>query len=207
MSSCNVPDTTHGWQYAELPGPNDTLDLPKRDAYKDELSWKKLGLKSSEKAGQAYTDFCKSFEEQEFLVTNAFGSFKWHVKKVVGHHLIAHHCSKKFPAMVLKPIQQYKLLATVVNRPPNWSVEFTNPCGDPGDVWAMVYDVENKTWAETLAEGKSQIVRRGLITEQDAGVVLFMAQMADEMFPCRIMNNQLVCHSSASPSGKRRRMA
>ncbi|CAL1158829.1 unnamed protein product [Cladocopium goreaui] len=173
------------------------------------LSWSSIGVHGPSSLTKfpfcAYTDFCKSFEEQEFLITNVFGSFKWHVKKVVGHHMIAHHCSLKFPALVLKPIQQYKLLATVVHRPPNWSVEFTNPCGDPGDVLAIVFGVEPKTWAETLAEGKGQIVRRGLITEQDAGVVQFMAQHADEMFPCRIVNNQLVCHSSAGGSKRRRK--
>ena len=202
-----MPDATHGWQYAELPAPNDTFDIPKRDAYKDELNWKKLGPKSSDNAGQAYTDFCKSFGEQEFLITNAFGTFKWHVKKVVGHHMIVHHCSLKFPALVIKPIQQYEFLASVVNRRPDWSVEFTNP-SDPGEVLATVFAVDQpKTWAETLAEGKAYMVRRGLITEPDAGVVLFMAQMADERFPCRIVSTQLVCNSSAGCSGKRRRKA
>ena len=91
------------------------------------LSWKVLGKRSTQRLLEAWVSYQNGGSGQ-FLITHLLGgTFKWEIAQVQGYNMIAHHVTKAYVALWLRPLMAVEVNLVLEKTFVDYRLHVSNP--------------------------------------------------------------------------------
>ena len=173
MAAFFMPNESTGWQYAEV---NtfmlQDMTIPVGDDYAA-LRWKKFGKGTSSNLTEAFKTFHQTRTPQDVSVTTVFGTYKWIVVKMIGEHMLLHHKKKSYFPILLKPIANHFVLATVTLEPPAAEVVISPAKDDPGRELFKISCNPPVCWGSVVDRAKLELIDLKLVSPMDTVTFIY----------------------------------